>query len=187
MTPITPNNTLHLNEPFKTWSREAFAQLYDSYSGAIYGIICKMVQNTSTREDLLQDVFVKVWKNADKYDASKGTLFTWLLQITRNTCIDCLRKKNILRVSDQTEQHQEKLAAQSELYNNLENSELRGLTYKLENKYRQIIDLVYFWGYSQEEVSQMLRIPLGTVKTRSRTGLQKLRSLYMSIHEVQKQ
>ncbi len=72
--------------------------------------------------------------------------------------------------------------ASCDMQYNSENTELRGLAFKLEHKYRQIIDLVYFWGYSQEEVAQMLKIPLKTVKTRSRTALQQLRELYQQIN-----
>jgi len=81
---------------------------------------------------------------------------------------------------------QETLAT-PEIHLNNENSELRRLALKLETKYRQIIDLVYFWGYSQEEVAKMLNIPLGTVKTRSRAGLQQLRSLYQNMNKVHQQ
>ena len=184
MITMPANDTLQLCELLKTRSSNAFSQLYDRYSGALYGIICKMVQNQNVGEELLQDVFVKVWKNIDKYDASKGTLFTWLLQITRNTCIDYLRtKQHKIKFSD-SELQKEKTAAQNEGHYNVENTELRSLAHKLEYKYRQIIDLVYFWGYSQEEVSNMLKIPLGTVKTRSRTGLQQLRNLYTQLNDT---
>jgi RNA polymerase sigma-70 factor (ECF subfamily) len=165
---------------FKTKSPDAFAELYDKYSAAIYSIICKIITNTNIAEELLQDVFVKVWKNIDKYDPSKGSLFTWMLQISRNTCIDYLRTsehKKQLSTSAQVIGH-EAIASSNEIHYKTENRELRGLALKLEHKYRQVIDLVYFWGYSQEEVSQLLDIPLGTVKTRSRTGLQQLRDLY---------
>jgi RNA polymerase sigma factor (sigma-70 family) len=172
-------NTVPFAVLLKTKSREAFTELYDKYSAAIFSIICKMITNTNIAEELLQDVFVKVWKNIDKYDPSKGSLFTWMLQISRNACIDYRRTsqhKMQLNTSTQMEQHE--TIASDEMPYNTENMELRGLAFKLEHKYRQVIDLVYFWGYSQEEVSQMLNIPLGTVKTRSRRGLQQLRDLY---------
>jgi RNA polymerase sigma-70 factor (ECF subfamily) len=180
MISMRANDTIRFPELLKTKSHDAFAELYDKYSAAIYSIICKMIKNTNIAEELLQDVFVKVWKNIDKYDASKGSLFTWMLQITRNTCIDHLRTcqhKMQTNTGAQLEKH-ETISASNEIHYNTENTELRGLAFKLEYKYRQVIDLVYFWGYSQEEVSQMLDIPLGTVKTRSRAGLQQLRNLY---------
>lgn len=180
-TPV--KDTSQLPDLLKLKSSEAFASLYDNFSPALYGVICKMVQNTSTGEELLQDVFVKIWKNIDRYDAAKGTLFTWMLNITRNTCIDYLRSSRHKQQMQLNGAPPEYTAFGAELNYNPENSELRGLALKLEHKYRQIIDLVYFWGYSQEEVSQMLNIPLGTVKTRSRHGLQELRNLYKNFNK----
>ena len=87
------NDTIRFPGLLKTRSRDAFAELYDKYSGAFYSIICRMITNANVAEELLQDVFIKVWKNIDKYDPSKGSLFTWMLQISRNTCIDYLRTR----------------------------------------------------------------------------------------------
>jgi len=185
MLSVTPNDTM-LPDLLKTKSRDAFSELYDKYSGALYGIIYKMIQKENIAEELLQDVFIKVWKHIDKYDSSKGTLFTWMLQIMRNTCIDHLRTKEH-KIKFQSEINLQETLATPEIHLNNENSELRRLALKLETKYRQIIDLVYFWGYSQEEVAKMLNIPLGTVKTRSRAGLQQLRSLYQNMNKVHQQ
>src|SRR5215216_2553895 len=129
MVSITTNNTANFPELLKTRSCDAFAKLYDKYSAAIYSIICKIVTNTNIAEELLQDVFVKVWRNIDKYNESKGTLFTWMLQIARNTCTDYLRTsqhKMQLNTSTQSERH-ETIAASNEIHYNTENTELRGL------------------------------------------------------------
>src|SRR3954469_1283814 len=107
MLSMRANDTIPFSEVLKTKSRDAFAELYDKYSAAIYGIICKIILNTNIAEELLQDVFVKVWKNIDKYDSSKGSLFTWMLQISRNTCIDYLRtREHKMQVNSQAEQHE---------------------------------------------------------------------------------
>ena len=162
-------------------NREAFSSCYDNYSGAMFGVICRMVNDKTIAEELLQDVFVKVWKNIDSYDGGKGTLFTWMLNIARNTCIDHLRSKQYkqyLQTSSNGLEHSEIISKTPLVSHIAENRELRTLTQKLDVKYSEIIDKVYFLGYSQEEVSKMLNIPLGTVKTRSRSGLQQLRSLY---------
>ena len=180
MISVAPSETNHFTELLKTKSREAFSSLYDKYSAALFSIICKIVQNTTVAEELLQDVFVKVWKNIEKYDTSKGSLFTWMLNIARNTCIDYLRSNRYKLQLKNVERSPETLAAPNQTAYNAENSEMRGLAVKLDHKYRQIIDLVYFWGYTQEEVAKMLDIPLGTVKTRSRAGLQQLRYLYQN-------
>ncbi len=162
----------------KTKSSKVFNILYDNYSPALFGIICRMVKNTATAQELLQDVFVKVWKNMDNYDTSKGTLFTWLLNITRNACIDYLRSSRYKIEHRLNAEISDSNVVLTGLDYNPDKSELRNMALKLNHKYRQIIDLVYFWGYTQEEVSKMLRIPLGTVKTRSRSGIKELREFY---------
>ena len=157
-------------------------ELYNQYRALLFTLAYQLTGSAADAEDAVQDVFIKVWKNIDKYDSSKGTLFTWMLQITRNTCIDHLRTKEH-KIKFQSEINLQETLATPEIHLNNENSELRRLALKLETKYRQIIDLVYFWGYSQEEVAKMLNIPLGTVKTRSRAGLQELRSLYQNMNK----
>ncbi|HEY6975815.1 MAG TPA: RNA polymerase sigma factor [Chitinophagaceae bacterium] len=172
----------HFCKLLKSKNPEAFSALYDSYSGALYTVIYKIVKNSNIAEELLQDVFVKVWKNIDRYDAARGTLFTWMLKIARNTSVDHLRSsqhKMQLNSKVCEQETEESIVAESRHYN-AENMELRGLALKLEDKYKQVIDLVYFWGYSQEEVSQILNLPLGTVKTRCRTGLRQLKRLYQN-------
>jgi RNA polymerase sigma-70 factor (ECF subfamily) len=154
MTASLTSDNNHFSELLKTGSRDAFSELYDKYSPALFGVICRIVQNKVIGEELLQDVFVKIWKNIDKYETSKGALFTWMLHITRNTCIDYLRSvqhKMQMRIQPEL---QETLAAPSATQHIAENTELRGLAFKLEHKYQQVIDLLYFWGYSQEEVAQ---------------------------------
>jgi RNA polymerase sigma-70 factor, ECF subfamily len=158
-------------------SREGFHELYERYSASLYGIICKIVSDTVTAEDILQDVFVKVWKHIDAYSAEKGSFFTWLLNITRYTAIDYLRsKQHKQHLKNQSSTDNEYIQEAVYTMGHSNDSQLRGLVAKLEPKYRQVIDLVYFWGYTQEEVSKILDIPLGTVKTRSRMGLQLLRN-----------
>lgn len=171
----------HLATKIQSKSREAFSMLYDSYNEALFGIICRMVDNRPAAEELLQDSFVKIWKNIHLYDAGKGTLFTWMLNITRNICIDFLRSK----------QHRQAMQIASNSAEALESSitpgaqadatvmDLQRFTNQLEEKHRQVIDMVYFKGYTHEEVAHMLNIPVGTVKTRSRTGLKLLRDLYI--------
>ena len=92
MTTETLSDTNYLLEQLRLKNCAAFSELYDKYAPALLGIIHKIVKNNGIEEELLQDVFVKVWKNIERYDATKGTLFTWMLNIARNTCIDYLQK-----------------------------------------------------------------------------------------------
>jgi RNA polymerase sigma-70 factor (ECF subfamily) len=161
----------------KQKDKSAFSYLYDNYSGALYGIVLKILnQDVDNAEDILQDVFIKIWKNIDKFDTGKGTLFTWMLNITRNTAIDKLRsRKNVsihsinnnVHVVDKQHQHEmgeDKIG-------------LKDVVNNLKPEYRTIIDLAYYSGYTQEEISQKLKMPLGTVKTRARAALNELRKI----------
>ena len=85
---------LELVTQLKLKDTQAFSYLYDNYSAAIMGVIYKMTENTELSEDILQEVFIKIWNNFDNYDSSKGKLFTWMLNIARNLTIDNLRSKS---------------------------------------------------------------------------------------------
>jgi RNA polymerase sigma-70 factor, ECF subfamily len=177
MPTIAPIATPQLIELLRQKSRQGFSHLYDNYAPALYGIICNIVKDTAAAEDVLQDAFVKVWKNIEYYKEEKGTLFTWLLNITRYTAIDYLRsRQHKQQLKNQNLTDSEYIEGRAYVQPNVENAGLRGLVAKLEPKYRQVIDLVYFRGYTQDEVSKILDMPLGTVKTRARMGLQILRN-----------
>ncbi len=174
---ISPITTKDLVELLRQKNREGFNELYEGYSATLYGIICKIVKDTTIAEDILQDSFVKVWKNIDSYSAEKGSFFTWLLNITRYTAIDYLRsKQHKQQIKNQTPTDNEYIQETVYTVTNIDNNNLKVLVAKLEPKYREVIDLIYFWGYTQDEVSKILQIPLGTVKTRARMGLQLLRN-----------
>jgi RNA polymerase sigma-70 factor, ECF subfamily len=175
---ISPITTKDLVELLRQKNREGFNELYEGYSATLYGIICKIVKDTTIAEDILQDSFVKVWKNIDNYSAEKGSFFTWLLNITRYTAIDYLRsKQHKQQIKNQSSTDNEYIQETVYTVTNIDNNNLKTLVARLEPKYREVIDLIYFWGYTQDEVSKLLQIPLGTVKTRARMGLQLLRNI----------
>ena len=188
MNTVPSSEAIRLSEQLKTRNTDAFKEMYDKYASGLYTIICRMVRQSHVAEELLQDVFVKVWRNIEKYDPYKASLFTWLVHITRNIGIDYMRTAPYrFRFNQNDDLPNEKPSGVHLQDHHFENREVRSLAYKLDDKYRQVIDLVYFWGYSQEEVSRMLNIPLGTVKTRSRTGLQLLRKFYHVNNILEKQ
>lgn len=156
-------------------ARKGFEFIYSRYSAALYGILIRIVDDFKIAEDLLQDTFVKIWKNLDNYDDSKGTIFTWMLNIARNTGIDYLRSNQYKR----WKLNKADDAFDADDYSAVHNTDvigIRQLALKLETKYRQIIELLYFKGHSQQEVAEILNIPLGTVKTRTRQALLTLRN-----------
>ncbi len=156
----------------------AFEKLYGMYAENICGVINTIVKDDTLASELCQDVFVKVWKNAESYNASKGRFFTWLLNIARNTAIDEVRsktykdqKKNLsadyfVGILDRSEISEE---------SSVDTNEIGRLIKKLKQKCIELIELLYFKGYTQKEVSEELEIPLGTVKTRNRSCISQLR------------
>jgi RNA polymerase sigma factor (sigma-70 family) len=153
----------------------AFSYLYDNYSAALYGIILKILnQDEEAAEDILQDVFIKIWKKIAFYDSKKGTLFTWMLNIARNTAIDKIRSLKSISIQsiDYNVHNVDRLHQQKSAEDNIG---IKEMVNKLKPDYKSIIDLAYFSGYTQEEISKELNLPLGTVKTRARAALIELR------------
>jgi RNA polymerase sigma-70 factor (ECF subfamily) len=156
----------------------AIRPILDKYGDALFGVVLKIVQVQEIAEDVMQESFVKVWKNADAYDATKGRLFTWLVNIVRYTAIDKIRtvkfKENRKTVSlDRTVYENEQLSEEMEI----RDVGLRKVIATLEEKYQKLIDLLYLQGYTQSEAAEALNIPLGTVKTRSKAAISQLRTL----------
>ena len=154
--------------------------LYDMYSSSLYGIIFRIVQHEEIAEDLLQETFVRIWNSFSSYDASKGRLFTWMVNIARNISIDKTRSKDF-RNSSKTEDIENNvlsLEMQSDNSLNPETMGLKELVAKLKPEQKIILDMVYFRGFTHAEVSEDLDIPLGTVKTRLRNGIMSLRKVF---------
>ncbi|MFD0941283.1 RNA polymerase sigma factor [Pedobacter boryungensis] len=162
----------------KTGDKQAVAQLYKMYSGSLLGIITRIVKFDEIAEDILQDTFIKVWKSIDQYDASKGRLFTWLANLAKNTAIDHLRSKSCTN-SSKTDNLNEipivTLDRRNYTQFNTETIGIKQLIQQLKPEQKNILDLVYFEGYTHAEVSEKLNIPLGTVKTKIRLSILALR------------
>lgn len=154
-----------------------FDYLYENYAGALYAIIYKVVNDQDTTNDLLQEVFVKIWNGVQSYNPSKGRLYTWMLNVARNRAIDFLRSKAYNK-SRQTNSIDDNVYAVNQSNQTSFNTDIIGVREfvdKLKDKHRDIIELIYFKGYTQEETAEELGIPLGTVKTRSRAAIKELR------------
>lgn len=134
----------------------------------------RIVRRQDEAEEVMQSVFLKIWNNIDSYNESKATLFTWMAQIARNTSIDKVRLKsfqNVDRTSSITDYEYAFATEQTE-----KSVDLDALTKKLPEKYKILLDKMFHQGYTQQEISDELEIPLGTVKTRLRDAIQILRS-----------
>ena len=163
----------------KGGDESAFAYLYDNYSAALYGIIYRIINNNQVAEDVLQEAFVKIWNNFSSYNASKGRLFTWMVNIARNLSIDTTRGKSY-KQQMKIQSNENAVTNASNHINENDRFDSLGLRQQLsalKEDQKQIIDLAYFEGFTQNEISQKLGIPLGTVKTRMRTAILELKKI----------
>ncbi|MBK7388513.1 MAG: sigma-70 family RNA polymerase sigma factor [Bacteroidia bacterium] len=158
-------------------SEEAFNLLYDRYSPTLYGIVVKIVRDEEVAQDVLQDGFLKIWKNISNYDKSKGTLFTWLLNIVRNTAIDYLRSghvKNQIRIDDPNVS----IAEPESVNISHDHIGLKEAIQTMKPEHKIVLETIYFKGYTQSEASKALKLPIGTLKTRVRSAIITLRELF---------
>lgn len=156
----------------------AMSVLYDMYSSTLLGVILQIVKVEETAEDVLQEAFIKIWNSFHSYDSGKGRLFTWMINICRNLAIDKIRSKEY-RVSGLSEQLPEKSKARfvSDTFKP-EHIDVREIVEKLNPEQKQIIDLMYFQGFTQSEIAEAFDIPLGTVKTRARSAIKFLSRIF---------
>jgi DNA-directed RNA polymerase specialized sigma24 family protein len=173
----TTDNQTQITELLQQKDAFALAQLYDDYGATLYGVVLRIVRSKEIAEQVIQDTFLKVWHHAASYDASKGRLYTWLLNIARNTAIDATRNSHF---------HNRKNTEQMEVLTdacggdclNLETVGLKEIVRTMDEKYTILIDLIYFNQYTHQEAADALALPLGTVKTRVRYALLELRKVF---------
>jgi RNA polymerase sigma-70 factor, ECF subfamily len=158
----------------------AFEQLYDRHSRAIYALVLRILQQAGTSEEVVQDVFLQLWRNAAQYDSSRGPFLPWLFTLARNRALDTLRLKSERqrRREDQTEELPP-VAAAPEYEKHLDEKrraeKVRALMGSLSPQQKKAIELAYFEGLSHSEIAAALKEPLGTVKSWIRNGLSRLK------------
>jgi RNA polymerase sigma factor (sigma-70 family) len=161
----------------KQRQEHAFNYLYDHYSGSLYSVIVGIVPDRELANDILQEVFVKIWRQIESYDNAKGRLFTWMLNVARNASIDAVRSKSFQQSQQNRELTENVYDEGGSVQMNTDRIGLRKIVHKLKDDYKLLVELSYFEGYTQEEISKMLKIPLGTVKTRLRSALIQLKQV----------
>lgn len=166
-----------LVQQFQKRDASAFEKLHAMYADNICGVINTIVKNDGIAQELCQDVFIKIWNNAESYNSSKGRFFTWILNIARNAAIDEIRsrsykndKKNL-----SADYFVGILENREETSSSVDTTDLKKLVKNLKEKCVQIIELLYFRGYTQKDAAEELDIPIGTVKTRNRSCISQLR------------
>lgn len=159
--------------------KSSFEYLYDNYSGALYGAIYRIIRKEEIAEEVLQDVFLKIWDKIESYDAAKGRLFTWMLNLAKNQAIDKTRSKEISK--------ENKTGALENFVSDVKSGEfveqrieaigVKDILTSLPEDQRFIVEHLYLKGYSQSELADEFNIPLGTVKTRLRIAMKQLRTI----------
>lgn len=179
---------MHLQEEtdliksLRTGDEKAYGILYDRYAAMLYGVMCRIVNDQKEVEHLLQDCFVKIWQNIGQYDPSKGRFATWLINIARNQAIDFTRSKYFSQqLKNQPLENLVHSIANTNPTSLDDAIDLAQLVKKLPESCRQVIEWMYFEGYTQQEIADKFNIPLGTVKSRARSALNTLRT-YFSHH-----
>jgi RNA polymerase sigma-70 factor (ECF subfamily) len=172
---------VHLIRQVANQDRDAFSQLYDRCSSLVFSLAMRMLKVRSDAEDLLQEVFVQVWRQASNYSAERGSPEAWIINIARSRAIDKIRsirrmEKSFVLTDDparaESSDNVESSAAESET-----RLTMNAALANLPETQRRVLELAYFDGLTQTEIANQLAEPLGTVKTRMRSGIQRLRDI----------
>ncbi len=162
---------------------EAFAVLYDRHSRPAYSLAYRMMGERQTAEDLVQEVFLKVWRGAGSYRAERGSVRTWILSIVHNRGIDQLRstasRRRMQEKVEASAPRSQPSEAFAQSWRNSQREQVREALKTLPPEQLKILELAYFSGYTHVEIAGLLELPLGTVKGRMRLGLKKMRSLLL--------
>jgi RNA polymerase sigma-70 factor (ECF subfamily) len=173
-------NEVQLLQAIAAGDEAALAQLYDQYRGILLGLLMRILGSREEAEDVLQEVFIQVWRRASDYEPNRGRPFTWLVTLTRSRAIDRLRQRASRErtVAASAEQNPEEASdAVADTYRAEQREIVTAALKRLPDEQRQTLLLAYFDGLTQTEIAKRLNAPLGTVKTRMRSGMIKLREL----------
>lgn len=162
----------------KAQDRKAISLVFEQYGALLLNVIKRVIKDPMMAEEVLQKVLIKIWKHAAAYEKGKGSLFTWLVSISRNAAIDQTRTKDY-RLSQESERSLEliSISDKAEESDQIEKMYIKQLLGQLPDAQKKLIDLSFFDGYSHKEIAQRLDMPLGTVKTRIRQAIIHLRSV----------
>ncbi|WP_159022731.1 RNA polymerase sigma factor [Formosa sp. L2A11] len=161
----------------KHGDKRALTLLYQHYADTLLGVISKVITDSDLAQDVLQESFIKVWKKAKSYDPSKAKLFTWLYRIAYNTAIDKVR-------SQSNKENKEVQIEDSNVYKisteglNQDVMDIQKHLKSIDPKYSSVLNALFFEGMTQQEASDELNIPLGTIKSRLKIGLRELKKIY---------
>ena len=166
---------------FQNKDEKAFETLYNMYSESMHGVIFNIVRDQDIAEEVMQDVFIKAWHKADSYNAQKGRFFTWLLNIARNAAIDKTRSKSFKKKKQNlnADFFVDIIETPDSLDKSTDAIGIAKFVKKLAEKCKAVIELLYIKGFTQQEASEALDMPIGTIKTRNRNCIQELRTMVL--------
>lgn len=177
VTAATPDEDLLL--AVARGDQAAFSELFDRVSGQVYGVIRRVLRDPSQSEEVAQEVLVEVWKTATRFDPERGSATTWIMTMAHRRAIDRVRSEQASRNRDQRVGQRDHVTAfdevSEEVETRFEHRQVREALDQLTDLQREAVELAYYGGYTYREVSELLDTPLGTVKTRMRDGLIRLR------------
>lgn len=177
-----PQDDASLVQLIAQGNREAFAEIYDRHASRVYGLIVHILGETMAAEEVTQDTFLKLWTRAGSYSPTKGRLLPWLLTIARRTALDRVRLENRRPEFGSPIDPEDAWRSTPDPDSQSEEARWRSLYFSLHNlpeEQRRVIELAYYHGMSQRQIGEYLETPLGTVKTRLRLGMEKLRQVWL--------
>lgn len=179
---MSQSTELHLLAQIQAGSEDALLELHSRYANLVYSVAYRVLNDSMSAEEVTQDAFMRLWNKSYTYDPEKGRFTTWLLTVTRRLAIDMIRqrqrrepKSGMLFMDEDPSLWENILTAEGG--GDLRRT-LRSVMDELPTEQRELIELVYFYGMSHSDLAETLDIPLGTVKTRIRLGMQKLRQAW---------
>lgn len=159
--------------------QQAFSELYDQIAPRVLGLVRRLLKDHAQSEEVTQEVFLEIWQTAKRYDSNKGGAATWILTMAHRRAVDRVRSSQSTRVRDtkigiRDLQHEYDSVSES-VEIKVEHERVEKALLRLTELQRQAVTLAYYGGYSHSEVAEMLSVPIGTVKTRLRDGMIRLR------------
>jgi len=179
------DDEVQLMKRIKARDEEALAELYDLYNRLLYGMIISIVKKREEAEDVLQEVFIKIWESASTFDEERGNVYSWLVTLARNKAIDRIRSKDY-KTQKKASQDVDapEFFLKGDKFDPLETTIFSDRTElvkraldKIPESQSEVLKIAYYRGLTQREISEQLEIPLGTVKTRMRQGMIKLKDI----------
>lgn len=179
------DDEIELMKRIQARDADALEELYDLYDRLLFGMVISIVKKREEAEDLLQEIFVKIWNKADSFNPDRGNVYSWIVTLARNKAIDRIRSKGYKTQKKQSVSiHEPLFSLEGDKHDPMETtifSDRAELVKKaleeIPEKQSEVIKIAYYRGMTQTEIADHLDIPLGTVKTRTRQGMMKLKSI----------